>query len=930
MRDAQHRPPKRHPLIYLRLIALALVATVLVAAALPAFALASEQVVRVGYPIAEGYETGGDGEHKDGWGYDYLQELAYHTGWTYEYVYGDFSDLLGMLADGQIDLLGNVSYTEERAASYLYSSNPQGSEKYYICARADDEELAAADPQSLQGKKIGMLTGSYQASVAKAWLADEGIDAELVDYPSNQALIDALESGEATAVVNTDTAALSTSIPVFYIGSSDYYVTVASAREDLLAEVNEAMAQILATNPHYNEEVRSGSDTSSVESIYLTAAEKSWLDSHGGGITLGYLRRALPYSALDADGLMNGALAAFTAELESTFDVAVETRAYNTTEELVTAVKSGEIDVAAPLSRDLWLAEQRGVAQTEAATTAGISLLTLDTSGDYLSNIGYTKMDPLSGSMLELMFTSGDLAEFDDTSAAVAALRAGTITSLAVPSSSLDTVKDQYGLTNATSVVLPQTIELCAILRKGQPELLDILDKAISNSRSNVAAATLSHYSYSDEEGTPLSRFFERNAVPLLVGFAAVLLAAVACLAYALRRARAAENRALLASKAKTNFLNRMSHDIRTPLNGIIGLLEISDLHPDDVDILAQNRAKEQVAANHLLELLNDVLEMGRLEDADIELEDKPFDLRDTLSDVLVLTKLRADENGITLAPAKDEELPYPYLVGSETSLRRILLNLFSNAVKYNKPGGQIRCGINATKVEGDEVTYRITVSDTGIGMSEEFLGHIFEPFSQERSDARSTYQGSGMGMPIVAALVRKMGGTIDVESAPGKGSVFAVEVPLRIDRDHEERAESPANAGQEAREASIEGMRILLVEDNELNREVASELLQMKGAQVECAQDGREAVEAFRRKPEGSYDCVLMDVMMPVMNGYEAARAIRLMDKRDALTVPIVALTANAFAEDVKAARDAGMNDHIAKPIDIDAVVQTLSAYRR
>ncbi len=687
------------------------------------------------------------------------------------------------------------------------------------------------------------------------------------------------------------------------------------------------MAQIVATNPHYNEEVRSGAASLVGESLYLTSAERSWVDSHGGGITLGYLSHAFPYSALGAEGYMEGAFAAFAAELESTFGITVDTRAYATTEDLLAAVESGEVDVAAPISCDYFRAEEYGLAQTRSITTAGVSLITFDVQGDYLGNIGYSQMDPLSGELLGLMFAKGELRASSDTSSAVAALRAGKVSSLAIPSSSLDTVKDEFKLDNVTSIALPQTVELVAVLAKGQPELLDILDKAVGNSHSNVAAATLSHYSYADTDGTALSRFFEKYAVTLLICFVAALLAGIFFLSSALRRARAAEKHALLASKAKTNFLNRMSHDIRTPLNGIIGLLQVSELHPDDIEALARNRAKEKVAANHLLELLNDVLEMGRLEDADVELENRPFDIREVMHDVLVLTRLRADENGVNLAADDGFELEYPYVIGSATSLRRILLNLLSNAVKYNKPGGEIACALSLVGAGAGVATYRISVADTGIGMSDEFLERIFEPFSQEKNDARSTYQGSGMGMPIVHGLVQKMGGTISVTSKLGEGSTFVVDLPFAIDPNPEAHA---AQDGRAAVEASIEGMHILLVEDNELNRQIATELLEMNGASIECAVNGLEAVETFARRPEGTFDAILMDVMMPVMGGYEASREIRLMDKRDAAEVPIVALTANAFLEDVKAAHDAGMNDHVSKPINIDVVIRTLAKYRK
>lgn len=376
-----------------------------------------------------------------------------------------------------------------------------------------------------------------------------------------------------------------------------------------------------------------------------------------------------------------------------------------------------------------------------------------------------------------------------------------------------------------------------------------------------------------------------------------------------------------------------MSHDIRTPLNGIIGLLGINDAHKDDAELVAQNRAKAHVAADHLLSLINDVLDMSKIEDRKVVLEHRPFDLPKLLGEVLVVGRLRASELGVEVVGEGRENIRCSHVLGSPEHVRRVMLNLVDNAVKYNRPGGEVRCSAQTLAVEGEKVRYRFTVSDTGIGMSVEFLKHIFEPFTQANGDARSSYQGTGMGMPIVKGLVEQMGGTIEVHSKLGEGSVFVVELPFDVDRGPEAHGATEtggAAAGAAGSDAhAIDGMRVLLVEDNDLNREIAQTLLEDEGVAVTCAADGQEAVDVFKSRPAGSFDAILMDIMIPVMDGYEATRGIRPSAKADAGSVPIFAMTANAFAEDAQRAREAGMNGHLAKPIDMAAVKRALSRVR-
>lgn len=374
------------------------------------------------------------------------------------------------------------------------------------------------------------------------------------------------------------------------------------------------------------------------------------------------------------------------------------------------------------------------------------------------------------------------------------------------------------------------------------------------------------------------------------------------------------------ANEVKAAFLSRMSHDIRTPLNGIIGLLEIDERHPDDRAMIDANRIKAKTAANHLLSLVNDVLNITRLEDRNVTLGREAFNINELATDVLTIIAMRATEEGIQLHHTDcSEEIKYPFVFGSPLHVKQVLLNIMSNAIKYNRPGGSISCKTEMVSSSKSQVVYRVTVSDTGIGMSEEFQKRLFEPFAQERCDARSTYQGTGLGMTIAKNLIERMNGSIEVQSKLGVGTTFTIVVPFDI------ATEKDLPQKTEFNDISLNKTSILLAEDNELNMEIGKVILNDLGATITEARNGKEAVDVFKSNPKGTFDLILMDIMMPKLNGYEATRAIRNLPREDAQSIPIVAMTANAFEDDKKAALNAGMNGHLSKPIDIDELKRTL-----
>ncbi len=381
---------------------------------------------------------------------------------------------------------------------------------------------------------------------------------------------------------------------------------------------------------------------------------------------------------------------------------------------------------------------------------------------------------------------------------------------------------------------------------------------------------------------------------------------------------------AKIANKAKTSFLARMSHDIRTPMNGIMGLIEINERHADDVEFTSRNRKKAKVAADHLLSLINDVLELSKLEDPVVELSNEAFDLQELSDDILTIIEQRARARAITVERDDDPSIhTYPYVYGSPLHVKQIFINLLGNSIKYNKDNGSITCHAAMEPKDDRQVWFKVDISDTGIGMSEEFLQRLFEPFSREQEETEGGREGTGLGMSIVKQLLDKMGGTIQVDSTLGEGSQFHVEIPFEIASE-----EALEDKMSEDLPKDIHGKHILLVEDNELNREIAEIILRDAGAKITMAENGQQAVDIFEMHDPGTFDAILMDVMMPVLNGYEATGRIRSLARADAKDIPIIAITANAFTEDVERAVNAGMNDHLAKPLNIQKMIATIAKY--
>lgn len=379
------------------------------------------------------------------------------------------------------------------------------------------------------------------------------------------------------------------------------------------------------------------------------------------------------------------------------------------------------------------------------------------------------------------------------------------------------------------------------------------------------------------------------------------------------------------ANIAKTDFLRRMSHDVRTPINGIRGMIEIANHFPNDMEKQTECRKKIWSASGYLLDLVNDILDMSKLESGEITLENVPFNYNSVVNDVVSMTKVQANERGVTFDVIDNGSIENPNIIGSPLHLRRIYMNIVSNAVKYTPAKGSVALCTREIKISPNRSEYEFICYDTGIGMSKEFQKHMFEPFTQENSDVRTSYKGTGLGLAITKSLVEKMGGSISVSSEKGRGTTFSVKIPFEINKN----AKEDDNSLQTAQESDlIKGVKVLLVEDNDLNMEIAEFILENEGAIVTKAWNGQQAVDIFRESKPGDIDVILMDLMMPELNGIQATKLIRSMNRADASAIPIIAMTANAFKEDMEMSREAGMNEHLAKPLDSQKIITTIAKY--
>ena len=1040
---------------------------------------ASAKVVRVG-SFEDTFNYVNEKGARKGYGYELLETLSGYTGWQFEYVTCDWSDCFEKLKNGEIDIIGGISYTEDRTQEMLFSDEPMGVEKYYLYADLARADISASDFKTLNGKKIGVLMGTEPEVMLAEWEEKYGLKTEHVNISNNEDVKQKLANHEIDCFVSLEESfwaerGIST---ITRVGESGIYYAINKNRPDIKEELDDAMRALDEAVPFYTADLYKRYFSMDYTPI-LTGEEKVWLKEHGA-IKMGFLTSDSGVSTFDpATGEFTGVITdyiQFAADCLGNQELEFQLVGYDSKEAELDALKSGEIDMIFHFDQNPNLAEEYHFARTNTTWTSNLMAVTNKQhfNENNVNRIAVPQNKLSLKKYLAFYYPQWEIVDCDTQEDAARLVKDGQADCFVTGISSENKYSKKYSF---YSVPLVNPVRSCFAVNSGNRSLLSILNKTIKAMPVNMLAGALAMYKSSARKVT-LSDFIKDNffKVMLISSIAvAVVLLTILMLLQKARKAEAAARKAASdtqelnaklqvavekaesANRAKSTFLSNMSHDIRTPMNAIIGFTTLALSNIDDTDRVKDYLGKTLASSNHLLSLINDVLDMSRIESGKIHLEEVEVNLSDVLHDLKTIVSGQIYAKQLELymdaMDVTDEDV-----YCDKTRLNQILLNLLSNAIKFTPAGGTVSVRVRqlAGKVRGCG-QYEFRIKDNGIGMSQEFAQKIFEPFERERTSTVSRIQGTGLGMAITKNIVDMMGGTIEVQTAQGKGTEFTVCVPMRaqteqrpvekiteleglkalvVDDDfntcdsvtkmlvkvgmraewtlsgkeavlrarqsiemsdvyhayiidwrlpdmngievtrqirslHDDTpiiiltaydwsdieveakaagvtafcakpmfmsdlretlmsalGQKPADAVQgllPEKNADFKGKHILLVEDNELNREIAQEILREYGFLVDSAENGAVAVEKVSTAASGSYDLVLMDVQMPIMDGYTATRKIRALDDPARAKLPILAMTANAFDEDRRNALESGMNGFLSKPIVIDDLMQEL-----
>ena len=1040
---------------------------------------ASAKVVRVG-SFEDTFNYVNEKGARKGYGYELLETLSGYTGWQFEYVTCDWSDCFEKLKNGEIDIIGGISYTEDRTQEMLFSDEPMGVEKYYLYADLSRADISASDFKTLNGKKIGVLMGTEPEVMLAEWEEKYGLKTEHVNISNNEDVKQKLANHEIDCFVSLEESfwaerGIST---ITRVGESGIYYAINKNRPDIKEELDDAMRALDEAVPFYTADLYKRYFSMDYTPI-LTGEEKAWLRKHGA-IRMGFLASDSGVSTFDpATGEFTGVITdyiQFAADCLGNQELEFQLVGYDSKEAELDALKSGEIDMIFHCDQNPNLAEEYHFACTNTTWTSNLMAVTNKQhfNENNVNRIAVPQNKLSLKKYLAFYYPQWEIVDCDTQEDAARLVKDGQADCFVTGISSENKYSKKYSF---YSVPLVNPVRSCFAVNSGNRSLLSILNKTIKAMPVNMLAGALAMYKSSARKVT-LSDFIKDNffKVMLISSIAvAVVLLTILMLLQKARKAEAAARKAASdtqelnaklqvavekaesANRAKSTFLSNMSHDIRTPMNAIIGFTTLALSNIDDTDRVKDYLGKTLASSNHLLSLINDVLDMSRIESGKIHLEEVEVNLSDVLHDLKTIVSGQIYAKQLELymdaMDVTDEDV-----YCDKTRLNQILLNLLSNAIKFTPAGGTVSVRVRqlAGKVRGCG-QYEFRIKDNGIGMSQEFAQKIFEPFERERTSTVSRIQGTGLGMAITKNIVDMMGGTIEVQTAQGKGTEFTVCVPMRaqteqrpvekiteleglkalvVDDDfntcdsvtkmlvkvgmraewtlsgkeavlrarqsiemsdvyhayiidwrlpdmngievtrqirslHDDTPiiiltaydwsdiEVEAKAagvtafcakpmfmsdlretlmralGQKSadavqgllpeKNADFKGKHILLVEDNELNREIAQEILREYGFLVDSAENGAVAVEKVSNAAPGSYDLVLMDVQMPIMDGYTATRKIRALDDPARAKLPILAMTANAFDENRRNALESGMNGFLSKPIVIDDLMQEL-----
>ena len=908
---------------------------------------AEQKIIRVG-SFEDTFNYVDKNGVRRGYGYELMQALAGYTGWEFEYVKCDWSDCFDMLENGEIDIMGDISYTDERAEKMLFPDEPMGEEKYVLYADLSDTDIGISDFKSMDGKRVGVLMDTEPEIMLTEWENKNGIHTEHVNVNNNDDVEKKLANHEIDAFVSLEESIWSEQgiSSVTTIGKSGIYFAINKERSDIKTELDYAMRRLDQDSPFFKADLYKKYFTLDYNQS-LTGGEKSWVEEHGD-IRIGFLNNdPAIFSRDEATEKLTGMLAEYTSYAKDCLGnqtLKFNIQDYDDYDEMFQALQDHEIDVIFYVGRNPDLAEKKGYTLTNTAWT--YSLMAVTDEENFDEDEVYTVAVPKEKDALKQHIAFSypqwklvDYNSLEDATDMITNEKADCFLMGASQALLYDNSR------NFKSVPLTNTMEACFAVKSGEATLLSLLNKTLKNMPSDMLTSELAIYDSTADKVT-FSDFVKDNMLAFFVVTGFFALSIIGIILLLLRKARKAEAVAKLAandtqklndklqialkkaedaSLAKTRFLNNMSHDIRTPMNAILGYAQLmeNELKGKGLPETLEHLEKLQQSGNLLLSIINNVLDMARIESGRMELDENYCRMEDVWKSLFAVFDEKARKKNIALHYTMNVE--HEHVLTDVIKIKEILVNILSNAIKYTPAGGSVM--VNVDEIPCNEPGYmiaRIRVSDTGIGMSQDYLTKIFEAFTREQNTTKSKIAGTGLGMSIVKKYVELLGGTIDVESELGKGSTFTVTLKHKIaDESYyiKKNIEEPETGSE-----ILEGRNILLAEDNDLNAEIAEAILESAGLKIERVEDGIQCVNRIMEMPTGTYDMILMDIQMPKMNGYKATQAIRNLPDKDKACIPIIAMTANAFEEDKRDAFAAGMNGHIAKPIQVDKLLSILA----
>ena len=898
----------------------------------PVYAFAAEnqkeRVVRIGVPDDTYDKINGNGK-RSGYGYEYLQKIAGYTGWNYEYVDCTWENCFDKLKNDELDMIEGVSYTEERAETMLFSAIPMGDERYYVYVKPDHTDLSSSDTASFNGKKIGVLMGYLSEMILNEWEKKYDLHTQHVNVSNNEDALKKIADGEIDAFVSLEDSRLGGygMVALTNLGSSKIYFAIGQSHSDLKTELDNAMRRITDDDPYYADELHK--QFLSVDSVYfLTGEEQKWLSEHGA-IKIGCLINDGGVSTFDTEtGKVSGLITDYIQLAQNCLKgqtLKFNIKGYDSQEDMQKALHDGEIDMIFHVMQNTNAAEDLGYDLTDTVWRYNMAAATVKKSFDENAEntVAIPREDSDLKSYVSYNYPQWHVKEYATWKDAKKAVYNGKADCMIMDLGKLEQYSDDNKL---HSVFLEKYDMVSFAVRRGNSMLLSVLNKTIKTMSASKFSNAVYMYD-SNLKKVTAKEFIRDNFWGFTVLVVSVFLIVLILILGLLRKARIAEKKAKEAQKqaekansAKTDFLRHMSHDIRTPLNGIIGMINISERYCGDKEKLYECKAKVMQSMDYLQSLLNNVLDIGKVESGTLQLVNKPFDLVAMLVKQISIVETNAKEYGIRFEGGVSmSTFHHRYVIGSEEYLNRLLMNLAGNAVKYNRSGGKVSLYFNEISSDDKTAVFEFVCSDTGLGMSEEFQKHAFESYAREGKETTNGYSGAGLGLSIVKDIVDMMNGTIKLESKENVGTTFTVTIPLEIDHNAEKEQQ------KKVEKPDLSGKSVLLVEDNELNQEIAKMLLEDEKMVVTTAENGKEAVDIVSQSVPGRFDFIFMDIMMPVMDGLEAARQIRTLNRKDTKEIPIIAMTANAFQDDIRDCIDTGMNAHIAKPIDSKKIEDTL-----